>query len=103
MNLKEFIIVTHKADKYLKRPRIICKNGFSMSVQGSAYHYCFPKSLQKYYDSMEIGFPTKRINKLLQYRDGSGNATESVYAYVPCELIETIIKKNGGIDIEKTF
>ena len=79
MNLKEFILITHKDSDFLVRPHIFCKDGFTMSVQGSSSHYCSPRSTQKIYGTMEIGFPSKRVNSILQYRDGNVITTESLY------------------------
>jgi hypothetical protein len=108
MTLKEFIKVTLREAQassrsiYIK-PRIVCNDGFSMSVQGSIAHYCLPKAIQDWYDSMEVGFPSEEEPLINQYAEDSNDYTGTVYGYVPIEIIQEVITKHGGIDIDKTF
>lgn len=102
MNLKDFVKIT-ASNKFVFRPRIICKDGFTMSVQGSEGHYCSPRKTQDWYNEMEIGFPTQKEEDIMSYMDGYEDPTESVYGYVPCEIIEKVIDKHGGIDELQTF
>jgi len=39
-------------------PRVVCKNGFSLSVQASQYRYCSPRSDTGPYTHVEIGYPS---------------------------------------------
>lgn len=103
MKIKDFIIKTHKDDKFIQRPRIVCTDGFSMSVQGSEYHYCSPRSLQDFYTSMEIGFPSKKEPLILEWAEERKKPKQTVYGCVPCEVIDQVIEKHGGIDEDKTF
>ena len=43
-----------------KRPRLYCNDGYSVSVQASAFHYCSPRlnGLQDY-KSVELGYPSE--------------------------------------------
>ena len=79
------------------RPRIICNDGFSMSVQGSIHNYCEPREYVEWYESLEIGFPSDDIS-LKDYCDDS-----DIYGYVPVEMIQDIIDKHSGIDVFKTL
>lgn len=80
---------------------IICKDGFAMSVQASEYTYCTPRidNAEKY-TAAEVGFPSRREELLMPYIDGLGegqNATNTVYGYVPSQVIVDVIAKHGGI------
>ena len=89
----------HKSG-YCVVPEIRCKDGFAMSVQASATHYCIPRDLLKTgkYAAWEVGFPTKRVAALMPFRERApGKPTESVYSCVPTDVIDTIIEKHGGL------
>ncbi len=86
------------------RPRIICKDGFSMSVQGNEMAYSIPRKFVTEYQAMEVGYPSEVEDIILEHIELEGtNPIESVYPYVPIEVIEAVIQKHGGIDFEKTF
>ena len=42
------------------RPRIVCADGFSLSVQASNGHYCTPRSNYGPYSRVEVGYPSSR-------------------------------------------
>lgn len=42
------------------RPRIICKDGYSLSVQASAHHYSTPRRDHPPYIQVEVGYPSAR-------------------------------------------
>ena len=81
------------------RPRIVCKDGFSMSVQAGEAIYCMPRvNLSSGgYAEVEIGFPSEKEDLICQYAECSSDYTETVYPYVPVELVEKVIEKHGGI------
>lgn len=86
---------------YIAHP-VVCKDGFAMSVQHSAYHYCAPKvSFAERrgldFDSYEVGFPSETEDILLFFAEDSGNPTETVYAYVPAQIVEQVAEMHGGI------
>ncbi len=79
------------------RAAIVCRDGFTMSVQASAYHYCSPRiNDAPSYLEVEIGFPTEREPLIHEYAEGSvvGN---TVYPYVPAEVVIEVIMKHGGM------
>jgi hypothetical protein len=39
----------------------------------------------------------------LDFAEDRDNPTETVYGYVDAEIIQEVIDKHGGIDIEKTM
>ena len=80
------------------RESIVCKDGFRMSVQASEYHYCNPReSGEPYYYEVEIGFPSEEEPSILVYAENPEEPTDTVYGYVPTELVEHIVMKHGGL------
>jgi hypothetical protein len=79
MNLQEFLEKTKEIKKLSDgysfqtiRPRIVCKDGVSLSVQGSETHYCQPRYNDTTYYEVEIGYPSIRPPKdWEQYFDGT--------------------------------
>jgi hypothetical protein len=100
MNLEEFVKETGVSKM---RPRIVCVDGFFMSVQGSVGHYCSPRKDADEFTSMEIGFPSQDEELIASLAENKTALTETVYGWVPCELIQQVIDKHGGIDKAKTF
>tara|TARA_R110000751_G_scaffold305649_1_gene422383 strand:- start:620 stop:1264 length:645 start_codon:yes stop_codon:yes gene_type:complete len=87
-----------------KNPLLRCADGFTMSVQASERHYCTPLNDTGPYTEIEIGFPNMLEPLLIPFQDEpTYNApTESVYCYVPVEIIDEVIAKHGGL-IEGTL
>jgi len=79
-----------------KRP-IVCSDGFTMSVQASSAHYCSPREDNGPHYAFEVGFPTEEEALLIRYAEDPDNPTETVYAWVPAEVIDAVIAKHGGI------
>jgi len=85
---------------FRKLPAIVCKDGFKLSVQASAGHYCYPQKLCRFelYSDFEVMF-LSNLNevdiKLLQSHDYSDNW--DIYEFVLRSLVEEIIKNHGGI------
>lgn len=90
-------IKKHRFNDWLTK-RLICKDGFEMSVQASNVHYCSPRiDNADYYSEVEVGFPTTVEAELIYYAEDSRHLLKTVYSYVPVELVEKIINKHGGI------
>ena len=78
---------------------VLCKDGFSMSVQASSTHYCSPRiDNATQYSSVEIGFPSHPESLITAYAEDSSSPTGTVYPYVPAHLVTLIITKHGGMD-----
>lgn len=98
MTTLEFLKSTD-TDRYGVRPRAICKDGFSISIQCSNRHCCWPKptdihSVANNLETVELGWPNtggKELDSINQYFDAG------VYLYVPIELVEKLIQTHGGI------
>lgn len=89
---------THAYGIQENRPRLYCNDGYSISVQASAFHYCKPRldGIQDY-ESVELGFPSTEDELINEYAEDDSDYTKTVYGYVPIEIIEELINKHGGI------
>lgn len=84
------------------RSRIVCKDGYSFSCQASAYHYCTPRRTFKpnekeKYVTVELGYPSKDDEPIHDYCENPDNPTGAIYAFVPVETVNQLIKKHGWI------
>lgn len=85
--------------------RIICNDGFSMSVQMSCGHHCKPMitlylTWECIYTHVEVGFPSQIEELLLPYIEDQKNPTDTIYNIVPRTIIDTIIEKHGWINFD---
>ena len=86
------------SNPYLVRPRIYCKDGFSISVQGGTeFHYCSPRRHCNQYIEVELGFPSAVDPLLEDYAEDPSDPTGTVYGYVPIEVVESLVEKHGGM------
>ena len=76
--------------------RIVCKDGFSMSVQASKGHYCNPKNDQGPYCEVEVGAISNNEPLLSRHAEDPNNPTKTVYGWVPSLTVYKIIEKHGG-------
>ena len=88
-------------------PHIVCSDGFSMSVQVGYSLYSKPKKVAKRYSEVEIGYPSEHEPLLEEYaetifEDGFIDYTDTVYPYVPVKVVNKVLKKHGGIDINRS-
>lgn len=89
-----------KGKNYEPIRRLKPKDGHTLSIQASKYHYCEPRSDREsynQYEKFEIGFPTFRSTMLMPFAEEPERPTDTVYAYVPKEIIERLIKRHGGV------
>lgn len=110
MTTNEFLKMTNVAIKtsgghkmqMLRKP-IVCKDGFTMSVQASEYHYCIPREngLDEY-EEVEIGLPNMEEELLMEYAEDPSNPTDTVYGYVPVEIVDKVVEKHGIDDADMT-
>lgn len=99
MSVTEFLKSTFDPSNPTQvRPRVCCKDGFSVSVQGGdKYHYCVPRQHCNQYDEVELGFPSAADSLLKEYAEDPSDPTGTVYGYVPIEVVESLIEKHGGM------
>jgi hypothetical protein len=90
-------IIQHILKHSHPAPRIVCKDGFSISVQASEFAYCTPRANVAHWTEVECGFPSDMEVSLLKYAESPDDPTGTVYGYVPVRLVEKIIKRHGGV------
>ncbi len=94
------IDTSHGFETKPRATRITCKDGESLSVQASEYHYCKPRENRGPYFCVEVGFPSvEPPEKWKEYFDGdwdSQGRTAGVYGYVPIDLVVDFINAHGG-------
>ena len=78
--------------------RVICADGFEMSVQASATSYSIPKMTgAPIYREVEVGFPSMREEMLIRWAEDPEDPTGTVYGYVPVRVVTNVIAKHGGM------
>lgn len=104
MNLSEFNEKTYQPEnEHPKKPQIVCNDGFKMSVQGSRTTYSIPRANLDFYSHMEVGYPSEKVEAFMPFAEVEYRPTDTVYRYVPCDLIEKCIEEHNGINVELTF
>lgn len=88
--------------------RIVFANGESVSIQAGCACYCHPRrdsvrGSYSYYSEFELGFPSVKPNdEIMQYAEQREIPTDTVYGYVPVQLIVDWINENGGLQVVDT-
>ena len=84
-------------DKLINK-KVVCADGFKMSVQGNEGAYCEPRlNNQKKYNLVEVGFPSEEEPLIMPWAENRSKPTETVYGYVPVDIVTTVIVKHGGM------
>lgn len=78
-------------------PRITCADSFSLSVQASHGAYCRPRTNIADWYEVEVGYPSEAPTEFISYAENPDTPTDTVYGYVPIELVVAEINKHGGI------
>jgi hypothetical protein len=83
----------------LPRKKIVCKDGFEVSVQGGWGKYSSPRCDESdHYSSWELGFPTERpTDEVMEHCENPEDPTQTVYGYVPTEKVIALIVAHGGL------
>ena len=87
-------------------PKIVCVDGFKMSVQVGSSLYSAPKKVAKRYSAVEIGFPSEHeplIEEFAERVEDEIDYTDTVYPYVPVKIVDKVLKKHGGINLTETL
>ena len=87
-------------DDRLRRPcsKIVCYDGFQVSVQASSAHYSTPRDNQGPYTHVELGFPLEPVEDWAEYAENPDDLTRTIYPYVPIGLVEAVLEAHGGVD-----
>lgn len=81
-------------------PMTVCKDGYEVSIQCSAFSYCEPRKDiydVSEYKSFELGYPNASDELLNEYAEDDSDPTNTIYPYVPRSVVEALIDKHGGI------
>jgi len=94
-------------------PKIVCADGFTMSVQARKGAYCTPRCDYPAFPHthVECGFPSstpitaelrgyaerRYLSSKRCYKNKKCPFTETVYGYVPVETVMAELKEHGGI------
>ena len=78
--------------------KVTCADGFTMSVQANENAYCTPRvNGAPSYTQVEVGFPNAPEGLLMRWAEDPHYPTQTVYAYVPSEVILDVCAKHGGV------
>lgn len=88
--------------------KVVCADGFTMSVISGASTYCTPRNNIGPYSKVEVGFPSEkpepwsewsRYAEIIAWDDEEEDQvdpTQIIYAYVPVDLVRDLISLHGG-------
>ena len=77
--------------------RIICVDGTEISVQASHSHYCSPRNDYGPWNEVECGYPSiAPPDTWEKYAEDWDTPTNTVYGWIPIELVREFIKEHGG-------
>lgn len=97
---QDFSDATYLMRYPINRPRAVCKDGFSISIQASSHHYCRPRiDNTDFYSYVELGYPSEKEEVLMEYADNLNDNEEyrTVYPCVPVDIVNKILESHGGI------
>ena len=80
--------------------RVVCEDGFSVSIQAGAHKYCEPRTdyvSTLGYRSVELGYPNRPCAFIVDYAEDPEDLTGTVYGYVPADVVRKMILAHGGI------
>lgn len=81
-------------------PAVICRDGFTMSIQAGFMNYSTPRRNTGPWTLVECGFPSEMVPELRPYAETDETLLETVYGYVPVALVSEVLERHGGIDYE---
>ena len=83
---------------FVRHKRVVCLDGFSMSVQATETNYCTPRiNGAERYTHVEVGFPSEEEELLMEWAEDREKPTDTVYPWVPSQLVALVCAKHGGI------
>ena len=77
--------------------RVTCVDGFNMSIAVGKDFYCSPRSEKGPWSAVEIGMPSQEEKLLLPYAEDLSDLTNTVYGWVPSNIVWDVIISHGGI------
>jgi hypothetical protein len=99
VDVSDWVVANREDGTELFTHRLVCHDGFSVSVQASRCHYSTPReNNEPRYFAFELGFPSEDMGVLINdYAEDKDEPLNTVYAYVPGELVQAVIDLHGGI------
>jgi len=76
---------------------LVCEDGFTVSIQASQMNYCEPRDDTGPYVSVELGYPSAHDSLIQPWAEDNERPTETVYGWVPSDIVLELITKHGGI------
>jgi hypothetical protein len=76
--------------------KIECVDGFTISAQASNKHYAELSEDGSGYSYVECGYPNREPEYIMDYAQDDTCPTDTVYCYVPIELVESLINLHNG-------
>lgn len=85
------------------RPRAVCADGFTISIQAESGAYCRPRITNAFecgelYTHVELGYPSEKEALIIDYAEDPHDLINTVYGYVPINVVNEVIDKHGGFD-----
>tara|TARA_A200000159_G_scaffold163487_1_gene189947 strand:+ start:366 stop:602 length:237 start_codon:yes stop_codon:yes gene_type:complete len=69
-----------------------------MSVQANCGAYCEPREDgATEYTEVEVGYPSEREPYLMDWAESPDRPTDTVYGYVPSQIVRQVIERHGGM------
>ncbi len=100
-SLEGFLKVTYRKEgsQRICRPRLVCKDGFSMSIQAGEDFQCTPMEHREDgdYTAVELGALSSLEELLVPYAEDKDALLDTTYPYVPVELVKVVIETHGEI------
>ena len=94
ISLAKFIEDTNATGNPI-RPRVVCEDGFEISVQASELHYCDPlENFRSFYKNLQLGHPSEEDPIIYEFELSS---EPGIYAHVPYTIVEKLLDAHGGI------
>ena len=76
---------------------VLCKDGFTVSIQAHSRNYCTPRDDIGPYTEVELGFPSSSEHLIIRYAEEKSHPTDTVYGWVPVGLVKALLIKHGGV------
>lgn len=77
--------------------RVVCADGFTISMQASHMTNCRPKDDSGPYSKIEMAYPNRGDSLIQRYAEDPDDPTRTIYSYVPADIVRRLIAKHGGV------
>ena len=82
-------------------PAVVCKDGYSVSVQCSATAYSEPRDIlidADGYVSFELGYPSEHDDLIEEFAEMDNDQTNTIFPYVDRDVVLALLANHGGIE-----